>query len=94
MTVTFYSDKLRALPAEIHSMQRIDENPRGLAVLRVTGPLPKELTALKWGKSDTLQGGEAVDFVGFPRSADTPWAVTSGRVSGWKGEISHVVGDY
>ncbi|GJL51527.1 trypsin-like peptidase domain-containing protein [Candidatus Nitrospira salsa] len=86
MNVTFYPDKLRTFSAEIKAMQSIVDNPRGLAVLRVTGQLPEGIETLKWGTSDALNGGESVDFIGFPRFVDTPWAVTNGRVSGWKGE--------
>lgn len=84
--VTFYPDKLRAMPAEINNIQSIDKNPRGVAALRVTGNLPSGIVALRWGTSDVLDGGESIDLIGFPRIAETPWAITSGRISGWKGE--------
>ncbi len=84
--VTFYQDKLRAMPAEINNIQSMDKNPRGIAVLRVVGDLPMGIVSLKWGASDELDGGESIDLIGFPRIAETPWAITSGRISGWKGE--------
>lgn len=96
MTVTFYPDKLRTIPAEIQNIQSIDQNQGGLAVLRVAGELPRGVVALTWGRSDSLKGGEVVDFIGFPRDAGTPWAITKGHVSGWKDDsltLSGTIGE-
>ncbi len=57
---------------------------QGLAVLRVDGPLPVGVVALALDPTTPLGGGEAVTFIGFPRTLP-PWTVSTGTLSGRKG---------
>jgi formylglycine-generating enzyme required for sulfatase activity len=59
-------------------------DPQGLAVLRVAGPIPDGVVALPLDVTTRVAGGEAVTFVGFPRTLP-PWTVSSGSLSGMNG---------
>ena len=81
--VAFYSQRTRPLPARVIEMEGGD--PRGLAALKVHGQLPTDIVVLEWDPTVRMTGGEDVRLIGFPRVAQTPWAVTKGTIAGAKG---------
>lgn len=83
--VTFYSDPNEPFTAKTVALEGGD--PKGLAVLRIRikGRLPSGLRALYLDEKATINGGEQVMLIGFPRSIGTQWAVTTGTLAGQKG---------
>jgi Tol biopolymer transport system component len=81
--VAFYPDVTRTLPATIIGTE--GDLPRGLALIRVDGPLPKNLEHLGIDSSFNLQASEQVTIIGFPRLAATAWAVTPITIVGRQG---------
>lgn len=68
--------------ARLPDLEGGEEN--GLAALRVAGPIPQGVVALALDQTSRIVGGEAVTFIGFPRSLP-PWTVSTGSLSGLKG---------
>ncbi len=81
--VAFYPDVTRTHPATIIGTE--GDLPRGLALIRVDGPLPKNLGHLGIDSSFNLQASEQVTIIGFPRLAATAWAVTPIVIVGRQG---------
>jgi formylglycine-generating enzyme required for sulfatase activity len=81
-TVTFFSTPQQPLMAQIVGIEGGD--PQGLAALRVAGPIPDGVVALPLDLTTKVVGGEAVTFIGFPRTLP-PWTVSTGSLSGMKG---------
>lgn len=52
--------------------------------MRVAGPIPGDVVALPLDLTTKVVGGEAVTFIGFPRSLPH-WTVSSGNLSGMNG---------
>jgi S1-C subfamily serine protease len=71
------------LTAEVRHVE--DENPaQGLALLRVAGTLPANMTALPLATEVTVEGGEQINMIGHQASIGN-WGILSGNVSGRKG---------
>jgi len=81
-TVTFFSSPQQSFVAQVVGIEGGD--PHGLAALRVAGPLPDGVVALPLDLTTKIAGGEALTFIGFPRTLP-PWTVSTGTVSGLKG---------
>ncbi len=81
-TVTFFSNLQQSLVAQVVGIEGGD--PQGLAALRVTGAIPEDVVALPLDQTTKVVGGEALTFIGFPRTLP-PWTVSTGTVSGLKG---------
>ena len=61
------------------------DNRKGLAVLAVDSNIPDELIALSLAQQLTVNGGEKVTMIGFPRAIGVAWASLSGSVIGLRG---------
>ena len=71
------------LTAEVRHVE--DENPaQGLALLRVAGTLPANMTALPLATEVAVEGGEQINMIGHQASIGN-WGILSGNVSGRKG---------
>ena len=70
-------------PARILGMEGGD--PQGLAVLMVDGETPADVAVLIMNREATVQAGEPVTMIGFPRNVGVPWAVTKGALVGRRG---------
>lgn len=81
-TVTFFSSPQQPLEAQVVGIEGGD--PQGLAVLRVAGPIPHGVMALPLDPTTKVVGGEAITFIGFPKTLP-PWTVSTGSLSGMKG---------
>ncbi len=81
-TVTFFSNLQRPFVAQVVGIEGGDHH--GLAALRVAGPVPDSVVALPLDRTTKVIGGEALTFLGFPRTLP-PWTVSTGTVSGLKG---------
>jgi hypothetical protein len=88
--VMFYSEPHRPFKAKILGLEGGD--PRGLAALRVEGPLPDELHAMALDQTATIDSGEAVMLIGFPLAEGNDWTVTTGTISGRKGSALSFAG--
>lgn len=80
--VTFFSLPQQPLTAQVVGIEGGDFN--GIAALRVAGPIPDGVVALPLDLTTKVAGGEALMFIGFPRTLP-PWTVSTGTVSGMKG---------
>ncbi len=80
--VTFFSLTLQPASAEVVGSEGGDR--KGLAALRVPGPIPDGVVALALDQTSRVAGGEAVTFIGFPRGLP-PWTVSTGSLSGVRG---------
>lgn len=81
-TVTFFSSPQQSFVAQVVGIEGGD--PQGLAALRVTGAIPEDVVALLLDLTTKVVGGEALTFIGFPRTLP-PWTVSTGSLSGMKG---------
>jgi len=81
-TVTFFPNPQQPLMAQVVGIEGGDQN--GLAALRVAGPIPDGVVALPLDLSTKVVGGEALTFIGFPRTLP-PWTVSTGSLSGMNG---------
>ncbi|HSA87676.1 MAG TPA: SUMF1/EgtB/PvdO family nonheme iron enzyme [Nitrospira sp.] len=81
-TVTFYSHPQQPLVTQVVGIQGGDQH--GLAALRVVGPIPDGVLALSIDRTTKVVGGEALTFIGFPRTLP-PWTVSTGTLSGMHG---------
>jgi formylglycine-generating enzyme required for sulfatase activity len=81
-TVTFFLNPQQPFVAQVVGIEGGD--PQGLAALRVAGPIPDGVVALPLDLTTKVVGGEALTFIGFPRTLP-PWTVSTGTVSGLKG---------
>ena len=80
--VTFFSQPQQPFVAQVAGIEGGD--PQGLAALRMAGPIPEGVVALPLDLTTKVVGGEALTFIGFPRTLP-PWTVSTGRLSGMKG---------
>lgn len=80
--VEFFSAR-RLYPVRVLGMEGGD--PHGLAVLVVEGETPADVAVLIMNREATVQAGEPVTMIGFPRSIGVPWAVTKGALVGRRG---------
>jgi formylglycine-generating enzyme required for sulfatase activity len=81
-SVTVFSQPQQPLMAQVVGIQGGDQN--GLAALRVAGPIPDGVVALPLDLTTKVVGGEALTFIGFPRTLP-PWTVSTGTLSGMNG---------
>ncbi|MBX3329911.1 MAG: SUMF1/EgtB/PvdO family nonheme iron enzyme [Nitrospira sp.] len=82
--VTVFPNPQKPLVAQVVGIQGGDQH--GLAALRVVGPIPDGLVALPLDLTTKVVGGEALTFIGFPRTLP-PWTVSTGSLSGMNGPI-------
>ena len=82
--VVFRGKESKSFPAQVKGKKGGD--PRGLAVLVVSGDVPQSVEALPAGSDVEMNGGEEVTVIGFPRTPAVPWAVSPGVVTGQEGE--------
>ena len=80
--VTFFSQPQQPFVAQVAGIEGGD--PQGLAALRMAGPIPEGVVALPLDLTTKVVGGEALTFIGFPRTLP-PWTVSTGSLSGMKG---------
>ncbi len=80
--ITFFPQPQQPFSAQIIGIE--SENPNGLASLRVSGAVPEGLVALTLDQTSPIIGGESVMLIGFPPML-SPWAVSTGSLSGLKG---------
>ncbi|MDF0674089.1 MAG: SUMF1/EgtB/PvdO family nonheme iron enzyme [Nitrospira sp.] len=80
--VTFFHNPQQPLVAQVVGIQGGDQH--GLAALRVVGPIPDGVLALPLDITTKMVGGEALTFIGFPRTLP-PWTVSTGTLSGMNG---------
>jgi hypothetical protein len=81
-TVTFFLNPQQPFVAQVVGIEGGD--PQGLAALRVAGPIPDGVVALPLDLTTKVAGGEALTFIGFPRTLP-PWTVSTGSLSGMNG---------
>jgi hypothetical protein len=81
--VTFFTQPARSFGAKVIGIEGGD--PKGLAVLLVSGSLPSNLRRLAIDQDLQVKGGEGVTIIGFPSLLATPWTVSTGTISGLKG---------
>jgi len=81
-TVTFILNLQQPFVAQVVGIEGGD--PQGLATLRVAGPIPDGVVALPLDLTTKVVGGEALTFIGFPRTLP-PWTVSTGSLSGMNG---------
>ncbi|MDF0665090.1 MAG: SUMF1/EgtB/PvdO family nonheme iron enzyme [Nitrospira sp.] len=81
-TVTFFPNPQQPLVAHVVGIEGGD--PHGLAALHVAGPIPDGVVALPLDLTTKVIGGEALTFIGFPRTLP-PWTVSTGSLSGMSG---------
>jgi len=55
---------------------------KGLAVIMVQGPLPKDIRPLVLASNLEVKGGESATVIGFRRSPPIPWGVFQGILTG------------
>lgn len=80
--VTFFLQSQQSFTARVIGVE--SQNPKGLAALLVSGPLPDGLISLALDQTREIQGGEPITLIGFPRTL-APWAVSTGNLNGLKG---------
>jgi hypothetical protein len=81
-TVTFFLNPQQPFVAQVVGIEGGD--PQGLAALRVAGLIPDGVVALSLDLTTKVVGGEALTFIGFPRTLP-PWTVSTGSLSGMNG---------
>lgn len=81
-TVRFFPNPQQPFVAQVVGTESGDQN--GLATLRVAGPIPDGVVALPLDLTTRVVGGEALTFIGFPRTLP-PWTVSTGSLSGMHG---------
>lgn len=79
---TFFPNPQRLFVAQVVGIEGGDSH--GLAALRVAGPIPDGVVALPLDLTTKMVGGEALTFIGFPRTLP-PWTVSTGSLSGMNG---------
>ena len=97
VTVTHVVDEDPELNVEFFTLQhrqysarviKVDwEDPNGLAVLLVEGPIPSGLSVLNLTSSVPVIDGDPVTTIGFPRLSRVEWAVIKGNIVGKSGRI-------
>jgi formylglycine-generating enzyme required for sulfatase activity len=80
--ITFIPQPQQSFMAQVIGSEGGEE--KGLAALRIAEPIPQGVVALALDQTSQIVGGEAVTFIGFPRSLP-PWTVSTGSLSGLKG---------
>jgi hypothetical protein len=83
-TVAFFPIPQQSLVAQVVGIQGGDQH--GLAALRVARPIPDGVVALPLDLTTKVVGGEALTFIGFPRTLPA-WTVSTGSLSGMNGPI-------
>ncbi|MDF0652226.1 MAG: hypothetical protein CV081_04030 [Nitrospira sp. LK265] len=80
--ITFLPQPQQSLAAQVVGIEGGEQN--GLAALLVAGPIPDGVVALPLDLTTKVVGGEALTFIGFPRTLP-PWTVSTGSLSGMNG---------
>ena len=81
--ISFYSAPTQHVTSHVIGID--GDNRKGLAVLAVDGNIPDELIALSLAQQLTVNGGEKITMIGFPRAIGVAWASLSGSVIGLRG---------
>jgi len=82
--ITFFPKPQEPFASQVVGIEGGDQH--GLAALRVAGPIPDGVVALPLDVTTKVVGGEALTFIGFPRTLP-PWTVSTGSLSGMNGPI-------
>ena len=83
LTVNFFTNPDKGYEGTTRNMQ--GGNPKGLAVIRVQGPLPEGIRSLVLASSFEVKGGESATVIGFRRSPSIQWGVLQGILTGQTG---------
>lgn len=81
--VAFFPEANRFVEALVLGLEGGDSN--GLAALVVEKSVPKTVQALCFEEDQHVLEPASVMAIGFPNAAATPWLVTMGTLSGWRG---------
>ncbi len=79
--VEFFTQRARPLAVKIVELEGGDR--QGLAALSLAGSVPEGVSVLRLNPATTVNAGDPVTIIGFPR-AGGPWAVTKGEIVGRK----------
>jgi len=80
LTVLFFPNPDKDYGGTTRNMQAA--NPKGLAVIKVQGPLPKGIRPLSLASTFDVKGGEKATVIGFRRSPPIQWGVLQGILTG------------
>ncbi len=83
LTVIFFTNPDKGYGGTTRNMQ--GGNPKGLAMIRVQGPLPKGIRSLVLASNFEVKGGEIATVIGFRRSPSIQWGVLQGILTGQTG---------
>jgi len=83
LTVNFFTNPDKGYKGTTRNMQ--GGNPKGLAVIRVQGPLPEGIRSLVLASSFEVKGGESATVIGFRRFPSIQWGVLQGILTGQTG---------
>ncbi|MGV7229453.1 MAG: SUMF1/EgtB/PvdO family nonheme iron enzyme [Nitrospirales bacterium] len=83
LNVNFFTNPDKGYKGTTRNMQ--GGNPKGLAVIRVQGPLPEGIRSLVLASSFEVKGGESATVIGFRRSPSIQWGVLQGILTGQTG---------
>jgi len=83
--MTFFTHQEDTFSATI--VKKEGGDPRGLALLKVGGDFPDDVSVLSWDATTQVMGGEEIHLIGFPRVGGNDWAVTKGVLSGFDGPV-------
>jgi len=80
LTVNFFPNPDKGYGGTMRNMQ--GGNPKGLAVIKVQGPLPAGIRPLSLASNFDVKGGENATVIGFRRSPPIQWGVLQGILTG------------
>ena len=83
LTINFFTNPDKDYAGTTRNMQ--GGNPKGLAVIRVQGPLPEGIRSLGLASNFAVKGGESATVIGFRRSPSIQWGVLQGILTGQTG---------
>jgi len=83
LTVNFFPNPDKDYAGTTRNMQ--GGNTKGLAVIKVQGPLPEGIRSLVLASSFEVKGGESATVIGFRRSPSIQWGVLQGILTGQTG---------
>jgi len=80
LTINFFTNPDKGYGGITRNMQ--GANTKGLAVIKVQGPLPAGIRSLVIASNFEVKGGESAKVIGFRRSPPIPWGVFQGILTG------------
>ena len=83
LKINFFPNTDKGYAGTTRNMQ--GGNAKGLAVIKVKGPLPEGLRSLALTANFDLKGGETVTIIGFRRSPPVQWGILQGTLTGQEG---------